>query len=109
MNYLGQLGPVFLRPHLYFIDTFDEAVAFVVGFDLALGGVPLKGWSTWLADKLGYADTSVTWPAMIQRITGRTKIDGSQHAQIDGNHIQPFFDLLTAFLDENGTDSLNVN
>jgi hypothetical protein len=69
-----RLADAFRRPGAYGLRTFEQAVAFLVGFDAALDFELLKGFPEWLAEELGAAE-NLAWPVLAD---GLPDVDGRE-------------------------------
>lgn len=64
MNIIERLVDAQRRPNAYFLQTFGEVVAFVVGMDAATEWTLLAGFGRWLSDRSGHG-ASLAWPVLI--------------------------------------------
>ena len=57
------------HPSMYLMhSTFAEAVAFIVGYEIARKGKPLKGFHDWLVARLGYG-ANLHWCGLVLSLT----------------------------------------
>lgn len=48
-------------------DNYLTMVAFIMGFDAAMGGVLLSGFDDWCQEKLGGGESSLHWSSIIRQ------------------------------------------
>ncbi|MEU5693039.1 hypothetical protein [Actinosynnema sp. NPDC020468] len=84
------------RPGLYGIRTLDQATSFMLGFDAALGGTFLRGFSDWLTRPSGHG-RNLVWPLLVtRRILSEIPNDPPV---VEDERVVAFFVLVAEFLD----------
>ncbi|MER5878468.1 hypothetical protein ABT119_21440 [Streptomyces sp. NPDC001910] len=57
------------RRRMYLLDDrYSTAVSFIDGFNVALDGVPLKGFQPWLAERIRGGESSLHWAYLVASV-----------------------------------------
>ncbi|MGR6973957.1 hypothetical protein ACU639_30915 [Streptomyces cynarae] len=103
MDLPTRLRDVHRRPGAYGIDgSYGNYVAFINGGDAATDGELLRGFRSWLAERLGHG-TNLVWWALVQEICV-SEAGVRSHAPLDNDDLcECMFRLLNEYLVEDAT------
>ena len=90
-----------LRPRAFLLnDSYDTLVAFVMGFDAAFDGKPLRGFNDWCRDALSMSGSSIHWAPLIYEQC-ESGVNGAfvQAGNVDNQAKGALLDLLRRFLE----------
>ena len=101
---VDRLADVLRRPTSYCISSFEEAAAFLDGFDAAREFEPLMGLREWLAAELGEND-SLVWPVLARRLLSRRDIGFDELTP--AAQVEALFSLVRMFLSRDDTEAFS--
>lgn len=95
------------RRRMYLLDDrYGTAVAFVCGYNSALGGVPLSGFQQYVAARTGHGESAVHWSYLIASAVVPEMLDeGAGIGRVPVEMGVRLTDMLVDFLEAYQTDS----
>lgn len=90
------------RREMYLPDgRYATAVAFIEGFNVALDGEPLRGFQSWVADRIGGRRSTTHWAYIVASTRFPGVLDGGLSLdQIPSDQDKPLTDDLVRLVDE---------
>jgi hypothetical protein len=80
--------------------SYETAVAFLIGYDIALAGGPLCGFREWLVLRVGGWDNLV-WSALVEKLLGEAGlVERKQTLEGQKKAVEFLFSLLEEFMAE---------
>lgn len=83
MDSRSRIADVLRRPGAYGLRTFEQAAAFMTGFDAATEWEMLKGFQEWLALEVGEGE-NLAWPILASRLPRACPSDCPQGCGCEG-------------------------
>lgn len=93
-----RIADVLRRPGAYGLRTFEQAAAFVMGFDAALDWEFLQGFQEWLAREVGEGE-NIAWPALVPRLASARSVTGSAGCEGVDLNMATLFNSMKKFLE----------
>jgi len=82
MDPRSRIADVLRRPGAYGLRTFEQAAAFMTGFDAATEWEMLRGFQEWLAREVGEGE-NLAWPVLVSRLPQACPSDCSHRRECE--------------------------